>query len=344
MSVFGKFSAAVSRFQERASTDIGTRRGKLALLGLVVAPLIPFVFDSYTVSVATQMLIFILAVASWNLLAGYFGIFSFAHAALFGIGAYTAAILAAEFGVPPTLAIVIGGVAAGIFSIPISLPVLRLAGAYVAMVTLAYAEIIHLGTTIFRDITGGPTGYTNHSAMFGGDRIIFFYFTLLVVVIGLLLLYLLLVSRFGLIARAIRESEDAARALGNDTYRYKFLGFVIGSGLAGVAGGLQAYNLLIVSPPVLGIERMIDFMAMGVIGGFTTFGGAIIGVLAVGGISEILRGFTDSRMLIWGALLLVIILFFPNGLNGTDIREFSLRGLFSSDREAVPEEEEGDSE
>lgn len=339
MSLAESAVVMVDRVRSRASKDIRSLRGVAAVVGFLLALAAPYVLDGYALSIVLQMLVFVLAVASWNLLAGYFGLFSFAHAALFGVGAYTAVILSAEAGVPPTLALLAGAVGAGLASLPIALPVLRLGGAYVAMVTLAYAEIVYLATIVYRDVTGGPTGYTGHSAMFGGDRVTFFYFVLFAVVVILAGLYVLLISRFGLLARAIRESEDAAQMLGNDTYRQKLLGFVIGSAIGGFAGGLQAFNLLIVSPPMLSIEQMIEFMAMGVIGGLGTFAGPVVGVVAVLGISELLRSFGEIRLLVWGLLLMVIILFFPNGIAGSDVQVRLLRERIADFRATLSDEE-----
>lgn len=307
----------------RIRTDTGehlrTASGRALVVAFAVALAVPFVFEAYVIDVATQMLVFALVVTSWNFVAGYFGILTFAHAALFGVGGYAAAILAAEFGVPPLLAVPLGGVVAGAFSLPMSVSILKLHGAYVAMITIAYAEIIHLGAIIWRDVTGGPTGYIGFEPMFGGDRTALFYFVLAVVVAFLSLQYVLSISRFGLVARAIRDSEDAAQMLGNDTTRHKLLGFVVASGIAGVAGGLQAYNVLIISPPMLELGRMIEFMAMGVVGGVRTLSGGVFGVVIVHGLGEALREFGGVRLLLWGVLLMAAIFFFPNGLVATDV-------------------------
>jgi len=153
-----------------------------------------------------QLIILILVVTSWIFIAGYFGMFSFAHAALYGIGAYAAVLLAGEMGIHPIIAVLLGGVVAGILSIPIALPVLRLSGAYVGMVTLAFAEIVYRLVIVFREVTGGPTGYTGFPSLFGGNRIALYYFVFALVAALLVVQYGLLVNRFGLVARAIREA------------------------------------------------------------------------------------------------------------------------------------------
>ncbi len=310
--------AAFGRTTTRLREDAGTRNGILFLLGGLIAAIAPLIFTSYGIEILMQLFIIVLLVGSWIFIAGYFGIFTFAHVALYGVGAYAAVLFVGEFGVPPLLSILIAGVAAMLFCLPIAYPVLRLKGAYVGMVTLAYAEIIYRGTIILRDVTGGPTGYTNFSPLFGGDQLLMYYFVVSVVVLLMIVQYGFLVNRFGLVARAIRESEEAAEMLGNNVPRYKLSGFVIGSAIAGVAGALQAYTLLIISPPMLQLSQMIEIMAMGIIGGPRMIGGAVFGGVAVFGLSEMLRDVGEVRLIIWGALLVIVTLFFPNGLAGSD--------------------------
>jgi len=146
-----------------------------------------------------------------------------------------------------------------------------------------------------------PTGYTGFPSLFGGNRIALYYFVFALVAALLVVQYGLLVNRFGLVARAIREAPDAARMLGNNVPRYKLTGFIIGSAIAGVAGGLQAHTVLIISPPMIEVNRMIEFMAMGIIGGLRTIGGGIFGAVIVFGLSEGLRDLGEVRLVISGA-------------------------------------------
>lgn len=308
-----------TRTRNRLAEDARSRNGKLVLAGSLLVLIGPVILTSYAVDLMMQLVIMILVVGSWIFIAGYFGIFTFAHAAFYGIGAYGAAIAAGGFNIPPILSILIGGVAAVLFCIPIAYPVLKLSGPYVAMVTLAYAEIIYYGTTLFRGITGGPTGYTGFPQLFGGNDIMLYYFVVLVAAILMLVQYALLVNRFGLVARAIRESSDAASMLGNNVPRYKLSGFIVGSLVAGIGGALQAYSILLISPPMLNINQMIEFMAMGVIGGLRLFSGAIFGSIIVFGLSEVLRSFGQIRLVIWGAVLVVTMLYFPNGIAGSSL-------------------------
>ncbi len=315
----------VDRVRADVERNLKTTTGKAIVAGLLVALVVPFLVGGYPLDVATQALIFILVVTSWNFIAGYFGILTFAHAALFGVGGYAAAILSAELGIPVVFAIVLAGVITAAFSLPMAISLLNLHGAYVAMLTIAYAEIIFFVSVMWRDVTGGPTGYTGFPALFGGDRILLYYFVLVVVTVLVAVQYLFTINRFGLVARAIRESEDAAQMLGNNTRRYKLLGFVFGSTMAGVAGGLQAFNIRIISPPVLELERMIEFMAMGIVGGIRSLSGGILGTIVVYGLMEALRPIGGARLLVWGFLLIVAILYFPNGIVGSSEQLGSVR-------------------
>ena len=318
MNVSSAAVAAFDRTRSRLRTDAGTPTGRAVVVLFLAALAAPVFLGGYWQDVLIQMLVYVLLVASWNFIAGYFGMFTFGHAAIFGIGGYGTAIFAAEAGVPIFPAILIGGLLAGVATLPIMLPVLRLESHYIAMVTIAYAEIIHLAAIHFRDITGGPTGYTGFAPIFGGNRTVFVYWLVGFVGVLLLLMYALLVSRFGLVARAIRESEDAAQMLGNNTLKYKVAGFFTGSVFAGIAGGLQAYNVLIISPPMLDLLTMVEIAAMGIVGGFRSLSGAVFGVLVVFGVSELLRPFGELRLVVWGVLLVVAVLFVPNGIAGTD--------------------------
>lgn len=327
MNLVAFASSAFKRTRGQLRNDLGTTRGQTVLGLFALSLLLPLAVGGYWQDVLIQMFVYVLLVASWNFVSGYFGMFSFGHAALFGIGGYGTAILTAEAGIPILPAIFLGGVIAGVVSLPIMLPILKLETHYVAMVTVAFAEIIRLASIHFRDLTGGPTGYTGYPALFGGNRLVILYFFAGFVLLMVLLIYAILVSRFGLVARAIRDSEDAAAMLGNNTPRYKLIGFFTGSFFAGVAGGLQAFNIGIISPPMLDIFTMTEIAAMGIVGGFRSLSGAAFGVIVVFGVSEVLRPFGELRLVFWGVLLVGAVLFFPNGISQTDLRSHISRLL-----------------
>jgi len=307
MTAIDTLRSGIARTAERLTEDARSRNGAAFVIAGVLGLLAPVLVGGYTLDLVMQLIILILVVTSWIFIAGYFGMFSFAHAALYGIGAYAAVLLAGEMGIHPIIAVLLGGVVAGILSIPIALPVLRLSGAYVGMVTLAFrGDRLPAGDRLPRSHWWPDRLHrVSIPVRRESDRVVLLCVrarcrTPLVVQYGLL------VNRFGLVARAIREAPDAARMLGNNVPRYKLTGFIIGSAIAGVAGGLQAHTVLIISPPMIEVNRMIEFMAMGIIGGLRTIGGGIFGAVIVFGLSEGLRDLGEVRLVIWGALLVVV--------------------------------------
>ena len=169
MTAIDTLRSGIVRTAERLTEDARSRNGAAFVIAGVLGLLAPVLVGGYTLDLVIQLIILVLVVTSWIFIAGYFGMFSFAHAALYGIGAYGAVLLAGEMGIHPLIAVLLGGVVAGILSIPIALPVLRLSGAYVGMVTLAFAEIVYRLVIVFREVPGGPTGYTGFPALFGGN-------------------------------------------------------------------------------------------------------------------------------------------------------------------------------
>jgi len=336
MTAIDTLRSGIARTAERLTEDARSRNGAAFVIAGVLGLLAPVLVGGYTLDLVMQLIILILVVTSWIFIAGYFGMFSFAHAALYGIGAY-AALLAGEMGIHPIIAVLLGGVVAGILSIPIALPVLRLSGAYVGMVTLAFAEIVYRLVIVFREVTGGPTGYTGFPSLFGGNRIALYYFVFALVAA------LLVVRSTGCWSIASvswreryakpRRSADA----GNNVPRYKLTGFIIGSAIAGVAGGLQAHTVLIISPPMIEVNRMIEFMAMGIIGGLRTIGGGIFRSRDRLRTLEGLRDLGEVRLVIWGALLVVVTIYFGRrslGVHLTRVND-SANCSIGSDRPVV---------
>jgi len=205
MTAIDTLRSGIARTAERLTEDARSRNGAAFVIAGVLGLLAPVLVGGYTLDLVMQLIILILVVTSWIFIAGYFGMFSFAHAALYGIGAYAAVLLAGEMGIHPIIAVLLGGVVAGILSIPIALPVLRLSGAYVGMVTLAFAEIVYRLVIVFREVTGGPTGYTGFPSLFGGNRIALYYFVFALVA--------------ALACRAVRAAGQSLRSRGESDTR-----------------------------------------------------------------------------------------------------------------------------
>jgi branched-chain amino acid transport system permease protein len=296
------------------------------LTGLVIFPAI--VQDPYVLHLIILSLMFAVLSLSWNFICGYTGIFTFGHQAFFGIGAYVSALLATKAGVSPWFGLLIGGIVPTILGFFIGLPCLRLRSApYIALTTLGFAEIARIICMNLVDLTRGEMGLWGippladlHIASLtinfsGASRVPYYYLILIVFVITLLILYEQVNSPTGLALKAIRDSQDAAESLGVAITRYKLLAFLISSFFAGVIGAFYAHYINILTPTsIFGVGVMVEIIAITLIGGLGTLVGPIVGafILTIG--LEYLRAFGEYRLMIYGILLVIIILFMPDGL------------------------------
>ncbi|MFM1652862.1 branched-chain amino acid ABC transporter permease [Brevibacillus sp. B_LB10_24] len=288
---------------------------------LLALPLL--VSNSYTLHILILSLLFAVLALSWNLLVGYAGIFSFGHHAFFGLGAYVSALVSMKLGISPWLGLVLGGLAAALAGLIVSLPVLRLRAApYIAIVTLAFAEIIKLVASNLVDLTRGELGLNGIESFDKIGPISFtlahressYYLILLIMLMTVFIISTIMKGPIGFALKAIRESQDAAESLGVNVTRYKLFAFVVSSCLAGVAGSFYAHYIHTLTPTsVMNIDVMMQILVITLIGGLGTIIGPIVGsmVLVIG--LEYMRFLGDYRMMIYGALLVVVIVFLPEG-------------------------------
>ncbi|BCV25843.1 MAG TPA: branched-chain amino acid ABC transporter permease [Firmicutes bacterium] len=268
--------------------------------------------NAYVLQVLVLAGINVILALGLNLVSGFTGQLSLGHAAFMGIGAYTAALLT-KAGQPFLAALTAGGLVAALAGALIGIPTLRLRGDYLAIATLGFGEILRV-VALNQKITGGPVGL----------RAIPGYTTLPIVLIAVALTYLSLVrilgSRLGRAFVAVREDELAADAMGIDTTQTKILAFAVGAFYAGVAGGLYAHYIRYINPSNFGFMRSIEILSMVVLGGMGSLPGAVLGAVALSTLPELLRSVSPAvaqyRQLIYGALLVVAMLWFPQGLAG----------------------------
>jgi branched-chain amino acid transport system permease protein len=239
------------------------------------------------------------------------GQLSLGSAAFAGIGGYTAGILTMKMGVPFLLSVAIGSVLSGLVGLVIGLPVLRLRGVFLAIATLSFGEVVRI-TVLNLDITGGAQGLVgipNLTQTWG------IYLSLAVVGYSIARLRH---SRIGWCFESIREDETAASAMGINTTYYKTLAFVLGAVLAGFAGGLYAHLNYIITPREFGFSVAVDLLIFNIVGGIRVWYGPVLGAVLLTALPEILRstGVTAGplRMALNGVILLLVILFLPNGL------------------------------
>ena len=265
--------------------------------------------------------LFTLMALGFDLVLGYLGELSLGHAAFFGIGAYTTALLTRHFGVPFPLDLLLAGLFTGIFGLLIGAPSLRLRGPYFAIVTFGFAEILHLVALNWTSLTRGPMGLPDipHPQL-GPFRITtelgYYYLVLALIGLAMLVTRRLLESTVGHAFLAIRENEELASAAGIPTFRFKLLAFVIGMIFAGAAGSVYARYVHFVDPTALSFYYTVTVVSMVIVGGQGSIAGTTVGALVFTLVPEYLRVAERARLVIFGALLMLAIVFMPDGLRG----------------------------
>lgn len=289
------------------------------LLAAVALPVA--VRSPYVLHVAVLAGIYVVLTLSLNLITGFCGQFSLGHAGFYGIGAYTAALLAVHAGSPFLLNVTLAAGTAAVAGFLIGLPTLRLGGIYLAMATLGFGEIIHLVLLNWLALTRGPLGIPAipGPAVAGVDLATparQYYVALALAVGAAIVVSRLVDSRFGEAIQAIREDEVAAEALGVPTTRLKVVTFAVSAALAGVAGAFFAHYTTFVSPGSFTLVESILVLSILVFGGMGSVEGSIVGAVLLTVAPEVFRFLAEYRMVIYGALLLALILFRPQGLLG----------------------------
>jgi branched-chain amino acid transport system permease protein len=292
------------------------------ILSLVILSILPFLLDSYLIHILSQIGIWVILTASLNLMVGYTGQLSFAHIGLFAVGAYTSAILTTTAGLSFWITFPIAAIVAGIFGFLIGLPVLRFKTHFFAIVTLGFGEIIRLTIYNLRDLTGGPNGIYNipfPSSIFGLDfslREHFYYLILICAIAVVLFVRFLIHTRTGKAMIAIRENENFALFVGINTWKVKIFAFTISACIAGFAGSLFAHYNSYISPYSFTVAESVSILLMVIIGGMGTIMGPILGTTFLIFLPEILRGVSEWRMVIYGGLLVLTIMFMRDGILG----------------------------
>ncbi len=288
---------------------------------IIILSVSPFRMNNYWIDVFFFFGIYALLGLSLNIVLGEVGLFDLGHMGFMAIGAYTTAILNTHFGIPIIFLMPVSALAAAGFAWLVCSPIIHLRGDYLAIVTIGMGEIIRL--TLINNpfgITGGPNGVFGIDFLsFGGplviDSSIESYFVIWIVV-GLTILALINLqrSRIGRAWNCIREDEIAAESTGIDVRYYKLLAFVLGAGLAGIAGNIYASKLMIVSPESFSFMESCMLFCIVLIGGMGSIPGIIIGSAAVSLFPEIFRAFARYRMLIFGAAMVIMMVFRPGGI------------------------------
>ncbi|MFO8113711.1 MAG: branched-chain amino acid ABC transporter permease [Desulfosalsimonadaceae bacterium] len=270
-----------------------------------------------------QVMIFIgintLLALSLNMLMGYAGQISLGHAAFYGIGAYTSAILSTTYNISPWLALPAAVFTAMAIAYVVGRPTLRLTGYYLAMGTLGFGIIVNIIFREWHSVTGGASGFVGippleiGSFAFDTDRRYFF------LVWGVVLFFFIICrriidSRVGRALRAIHDGEHAAAAVGVDTAKMKLKIFVLSAAMASLAGFLYAHQIFFISPGTFSFLASIRIVTMVVIGGMASIWGSLLGASLLTLLPEWLHAFADYEMMVYGLVLMLVMIFLPQGL------------------------------
>jgi branched-chain amino acid transport system permease protein len=311
----------------------------VAVLAVLLAPL-PFVLPGAQEAVVVRVLIFALLAIGWNIMSGFGGMFSFGHAAYFGLGAYTTAWLLVERDVSPWIGMAAGMVVAAVFAVVVGFLALRykLRGAYFALATFAFAEMLRLWATN-SDFVNRAEGY--HVPLlpenswwymqFEPGSPHYFWIALALTVAALVVSILFLRSRAGQFTLAARDDEEAAASVGIPVMRYKLMTMALAGAISSVAGAFYVQYYLFVDPDLaFGSSQSIQAILPAVIGGVATIWGPVIGAAVLGPLSDVtatvlrnpppfldfLQGRGGLDVILYGLLLIVIILLLPKGIYG----------------------------
>lgn len=282
-----------------------------------VAVALPFFIGPYLLHTAYIILIYLALALSWDMLVRT-GQISFGVAGMFGIGGYAAAIVQISLEVNPLISIVIGGLVAGGIALVLGLAVLQLRGMYFAIITLALAEIFRLIIRNLPQLTGGPMGLVLPSAIFGGDTTKIYWLVLVIALATVAVSEILNRSRVHFALTSIRNNEIVAKSSGIGIFKYMVIMFTITSAIQGIVGATYAQAYGFVSPEgSFSLNFSLLPMAIALFGGMYSTWGPVLGAIVLGGASEFLKlQMPYGHFLLYGAIIVVVILFLPKGIVG----------------------------
>ena len=261
------------------------------------------IYGNVVMSLGTNAL---LALSIWLTLAC--GMLAMANAAFMGIGAYTAAILTMNYDMPFAVALAGGMAMPMLVAALIGLPTIRLSGVYLAMATLGFGEVVRVAILNTESLTGGALGLN------GIPQLTQWWHVVVAVIVVLLVLWRMRRSKVGRAFDAIRGDETAAGLMGIDVRANKMLAFILGAAIAGLAGALNAHLTFFIGPAEYGFDRGVEILTMAILGGIGGLAGPLLGSAIITMLPEVLRGFGDFRLVANGVILVLIVLFLPQGI------------------------------
>jgi branched-chain amino acid transport system permease protein len=292
------------------------RRLGLCLVAYAALAWVPLTTSEYHTHILVISLYYVILAVGWNLLAGYTGQFSLAHHTFAGIGAYTSALLVQRTGLSILAGVAAGTAVAAAAGYGLGSLCLRMRAIYLALATWAFAESVRLLVAVEYQITRGDLGLAA-PLLFGTPRARPYYYLFLgLALVSLLVAWQIVHSRVGAYLRAIRDDEEAAAAMGVDTFKWKRFAFVVSAVFAAVAGAFQGHYIGLLSPTPMKFNEMATVVIMVIAGGLRTFAGPALGAIFIELLSELLRGWGEIRMVLFALLVIAVVRLYPAGLVG----------------------------
>lgn len=329
----------------------------LTVVGAVAALIRVGVINEYIAQILSFASINIIVALSLNLISGFTGQLALGHAGFMAIGAYGAAVSVMQFDMPAFAGILIGGSISALFGLIIGFPTLRLRGDYLAIVTLAFGEIIRVILVNLESLTGGAAGLKGIPFFISPEIIkaypsaidyvpvLNFLWTTLTMLAVVALIHNLLNSSYGRAIISVREDEIASGSMGIGTFRFKMYSFCLSAFIAGVGGGLFAFMFNYLNPTDFNFIRSVDFLIIVVFGGMGSLTGTIVAGYLLAYLQEALRFLQGYRLVIYPLILILMMIFRPGGLMGTKelsiarlIRTGSIKKAFLRETSAEREE------
>ncbi len=313
------------------------KRASLAFL-VCIALVMPLLSSFYQTNIMISAMLYVILALGLNIVVGLAGQLVLGYVAFYAVGAYCYGLLNQFFGLGFWACLPVGGIVAALFGLALGFPTLRLKGDYLAIVTLGFGEIVRLAMLNWTSLTGGPRGISEipRPGFFGlelginASTIYIYYLVLAAVALTMLVISRLKNSRVGLALQALREDEIACEAMGIDITRIKLSAFALGSCWAGFAGVIFAAKTSFINPASFTFMESAMILSMVVLGGMGSILGVTIAAFVLILVPEYLRAFSEYRMLIFGAIMVLMMIFRPQGLISGEKRKYRISSLLDS--------------
>lgn len=283
--------------------------------------LFPFVHsNSYILHIVLLCIIWSVVASAWNLILGYAGIFSFGQLAFFTIGAYTVGILHKFFNISPWIGMIFAGIFPAVVGGIVGIVCLRLRGIYVVLITLVLQEIVPIFINWQAKFTGGAVGFTDMPSLSLASyslqsRVLFYYLiACMIATLFLFIIYRIIKSPIGLAFVSLRDSEEFAKSLGINEYKYKVLVFIISASITGIMGSLYGLYIGFATPSLCTWDYVAILVIAIFLGGMGKFPGEVIGSFFIIATNEILQGTSEVREAVLGFTIIIVIFLFPGGI------------------------------